>query len=161
MSESHTVLRSMRDLGLAAWFGGSLMGSVGLEGATGKLADPHEKALARVGGWTAWGPVNAAATATHLVGAVGLLAAGRRRAGTSAGVTVHGALTTLLTVAALASNVYSAQLGRRLSREGVMTEGDGGRASALAPQLAGAQQQLRVLQWVTPALTGGVVVLTA
>lgn len=160
MSERHTVLRSMRDLGLAAWFGGSLMGSVGLDGATRKLADPHDKALARVGGWTAWAPLNVAAAATHVMGAIGLLAARRRRPGTSSGVT--GTLATLLTVGALGSNVYSAQLGRRLSQQGVMTEGDGDRAaSGVTPQAIQAKRQLRVLQWVTPALTGGVVVLTA
>jgi hypothetical protein len=33
MAEDNTVARSLHDLGLAAWFGGSLMGAVGLNGA--------------------------------------------------------------------------------------------------------------------------------
>lgn len=33
MPERNTVIRSLHDLGLAAWFGGSLMGAVGLNGA--------------------------------------------------------------------------------------------------------------------------------
>ncbi|MFF2206234.1 hypothetical protein [Streptomyces sp. NPDC058145] len=33
MSGRNTVIRSLHDLGLAAWFGGSLMGAVGLNGA--------------------------------------------------------------------------------------------------------------------------------
>jgi hypothetical protein len=33
MSERNTAVRSLHDLGLAAWFGGSLMGAVGLNGA--------------------------------------------------------------------------------------------------------------------------------
>ncbi|CAM5474167.1 hypothetical protein SSPIM334S_01561 [Streptomyces spiroverticillatus] len=33
MTERNTFLRSAHDLGLAAWFGGSLMGAVGVNGA--------------------------------------------------------------------------------------------------------------------------------
>ncbi|MDT5205049.1 MAG: hypothetical protein QOD34_1685, partial [Mycobacterium sp.] len=33
MSTRNTVIRSLHDLGAAAWFGGSLMGAVGLNGA--------------------------------------------------------------------------------------------------------------------------------
>src|SRR4051812_21266058 len=33
LSERNTLVRSLHDLGLAAWFGGSLMGAVGLNGA--------------------------------------------------------------------------------------------------------------------------------
>ena len=33
MSERNTIVRLMHDLGAAAWFGGSLMGAVGLNGA--------------------------------------------------------------------------------------------------------------------------------
>ncbi|MEU6943126.1 hypothetical protein ABZ943_42090, partial [Streptomyces rubiginosohelvolus] len=33
MTERTTFLRSAHDLGLAAWFGGALMGAVGLNGA--------------------------------------------------------------------------------------------------------------------------------
>jgi hypothetical protein len=40
MAQVNTVARSLHDLGLAAWFGGSLMGAVGLNGAAG-AARPH------------------------------------------------------------------------------------------------------------------------
>lgn len=40
MSERNTVVRAMHDLGLAAWFGGSLMGAIGLNGAANESADP-------------------------------------------------------------------------------------------------------------------------
>jgi hypothetical protein len=33
VSERNTVIRALNDVGLAAWFGGSLMGVVGLNGA--------------------------------------------------------------------------------------------------------------------------------
>ena len=35
MSESNTVIRSMHDLGLAAWFGGSLAGAVSVNSLAG------------------------------------------------------------------------------------------------------------------------------
>lgn len=40
-STRSTVIRSMHDLGAAAWFGGALMGAVALNGATGDIADPR------------------------------------------------------------------------------------------------------------------------
>ena len=43
MSERNTVLRSMHDIGLAGWFGGSLMGAVGLNGAAAQAANPAER----------------------------------------------------------------------------------------------------------------------
>ena len=60
MAQDNTVARSLHDLGLAAWFGGSLMGAVGLNGAAGAV-DPAEQRL-RVAnaGWARWTPVNLA-----------------------------------------------------------------------------------------------------
>jgi hypothetical protein len=36
----NTVARTLHDLGLAAWFGGSLMGATGLNGAAAAVEDP-------------------------------------------------------------------------------------------------------------------------
>ena len=43
MSQRNTLVRSMHDLGLAAWFGGSLMGVVGLNGAASEAKSPTER----------------------------------------------------------------------------------------------------------------------
>jgi hypothetical protein len=40
MAQTNTVARSVRDLGLANWFGGSLMGAVGLNASAGAVSDP-------------------------------------------------------------------------------------------------------------------------
>ncbi|MET7443093.1 hypothetical protein ABZS63_39625, partial [Streptomyces sp. NPDC005568] len=76
MSDRNTVIRSLHDVGLAAWFGGSLMGAVGLNGAA---KDQGETARGRAriasSGWAKWTPVNAAAIGVHLFGGGGLLAA--------------------------------------------------------------------------------------
>ncbi len=41
MAADNTVSRSLHDLGLAAWFGGSLMGAVGLNGAAASVEEPR------------------------------------------------------------------------------------------------------------------------
>ena len=60
MSQTNTVIRSMHDTGLAAWFGGSLMGAVGLNGAAAKAKDPTERLELSSLGWARWAPVSAA-----------------------------------------------------------------------------------------------------
>ena len=43
MAEDNTVARSLHDLGLAAWFGGSLMGAVGLNGAAAAVDSAEQR----------------------------------------------------------------------------------------------------------------------
>jgi hypothetical protein len=38
--DNNTLARSLHDLGLATWFGGSLMGAVGLNGAAAVVDQP-------------------------------------------------------------------------------------------------------------------------
>ena len=68
MSERNTVLRSMHDIGLAGWFGGSLMGAVGLNGAAARAPNPAERLQIASAGWDRWSPVNLAAIGAHLAG---------------------------------------------------------------------------------------------
>ena len=68
MSERNTVVRTMHDLGLAAWFGGSLAGAVGINGAAADVPDKKLRLVVANAGWARWTPVNLAAIAAHLVG---------------------------------------------------------------------------------------------
>jgi hypothetical protein len=43
MTADNTVSRSLHDLGLATWFGGSLMGAVGLNGAAADVEEPKQR----------------------------------------------------------------------------------------------------------------------
>jgi len=45
MAQDNTVARSLHDLGLAAWFGGSLMGAVGLNGAAAVVDQSEQRLL--------------------------------------------------------------------------------------------------------------------
>ena len=58
MSERNTVVRSLHDLGLAAWFGGSLAGAVGINGAAADVTEPTQRLRVANAGWGRWSPVN-------------------------------------------------------------------------------------------------------
>ncbi|MET9324150.1 hypothetical protein ABZX75_28890 [Streptomyces sp. NPDC003038] len=162
MTERNTVLRSMHDIGLAAWFGGSLMGAVGLNGAARKIGgEPMPASRFASAGWAAWTPVNAAAIAAHLVGGAGLLGANRARLAYQSGVGASTMAKTVLTGAALAATAYSRVLGKRVELATSPDPQDAEAAADHPMELQQAQQQLTVLQWAVPALTAGVLVLNA
>lgn len=162
MNERHTIIRTLHDVGAAAWFGGSLMGAVGLNGASRDVDDSDDKLRVASDGWARWAPVSAAAIGAHLVGGIGLLLANRGRVRTQSGVGANTAVKTVLTLAAIGTTAYSGLLGARLARA-EKTHTDGGTVpSATTPDgIAAVQQQLRGLQWATPVLTAAIVALAA
>ena len=116
----NTIMRSMHDLGLAAWFGGSLMGAVGLNAAAGVVTDARQRSEVANAGWDRWTPVNAAAIGAHLLGGAGVLAANRDRLVAQRGVGAMTAVKTLLTGVALATTALARAEGRKVSdRSGV------------------------------------------
>jgi len=160
--EQHLLSRSLHDVGLAGWFGGSLMGAVGLNGATASLRDPSERATASTAGWSRWAPVNAAAIGAHLVGAARLLYTERARVRNQQGVGLSSAIKTGLTVAAVGTTAYSGVLNRKMAAAGpVRVQGATEPGIDTPPDVAATQKQLKAIQWAIPALTGGLVVATA
>ena len=59
-ANDNSLARSLHDLGLAAWFGGSLMGAVGLNGAAAQVEEPKQRLRVANAGWNRWTPVNLA-----------------------------------------------------------------------------------------------------
>src|SRR4051794_36112593 len=162
MNERDTVLRSMHDTGLAAWFGGSLMGAVGLNAAAAKADDPTERLEISSTGWDRWAPVNMAAIGAHLVGATGILASERRRVAGQKGVGAMTAAKTALTVAALGATAYSRMLGMRMEKaRDAAVEGVTEPAMQTPVDVQAAQRQQRVVQWTVPALTGALIAVTS
>lgn len=162
MSGQHTVLRSMHDTGLAAWFGGSLMGAVGLNGAAAQVDDPTERLEVASTGWARWTPVNLAAIATHLVGAAGILATESRRTAAQKGVAKMSAAKTALTAAALGATAYSRIQGRKMEQASrVPVEGITEPTTETPSQVASAQRRQRVAQWAIPATTGALLVISS
>ncbi|MFF5214518.1 hypothetical protein [Micromonospora sp. NPDC000442] len=162
MSDNHTALRSMHDLGLAAWFGGSLMGAFGVNGAAARIGDSTQRLPVASTGWNRWTPVNAAAIGAHLAGAVGELVTESPRMAAQAGVGRASTVKTALTVGALAVTGYSRLLGMRLAKAGQPSvEGITEPNQQTPANVASCQRQLKMLQWAIPALTGALIVVTA
>ncbi len=162
MSDNSTLTRSMHDLGLAAWFGGSLMGAVGVNGATAQAKDPQERTRLSSLGWARWTPVQVAAVATHAIGSIGLISANSKRVATDPGSAVNTKVKLVLTIAAAGVTLYSGVLGAKV--KAMQDEGAQGATEPAAdadPALASAQRQLKALQWAIPGLTGVLVVLGA
>jgi hypothetical protein len=162
MSERNTVVRSLHDLGLAAWFGGSLAGAVGFNGAAADV--PDEKLRLRVANaaWARWTPVNLVGVGAHLIGGAGILYANRSRVATQQGVGASTVAKLALTGAALAVTAYSRVLGKKLEQaDGEPVRGGTDPLPSTSPEVASAQKQLKVCQWLIPGLTGGIEVLNA
>lgn len=67
MSNCNTLIRSTHALGLAAWFGSNLTGTVRLNGAADAIADRTDRTTVAAS-WAKWAPVNAAAIGIHAIG---------------------------------------------------------------------------------------------
>ncbi|MBA2738847.1 MAG: hypothetical protein H0U47_04240 [Nocardioidaceae bacterium] len=158
----HTMFRSLHDVGLAAWFGGTLANAVALNPASAQAGSSTSSGRVANAGWDAWTPVNAAAIGSHLVGSVGLLLANRTRLATQEGVATMAAIKTGVTVAALGATAYSRLLGQRVSEQTDVPVESATEPSGRTPSdTANAQQQLSALQWAIPALTGLLIVVSA
>jgi hypothetical protein len=157
-----TYSHALHDLGLAAWFGGTLANAIALNAAAAEAGQPSDVGAVANAGWDRWTPANAAAIGLHLAGSVGLLARDTSRIQAQQGVGSMAALKTALTVGALGATAYSRVLGRKVSEHHTVPAESGTEPSAgTPPEVASAQRQLKALQWVVPALTGGLVVIGA
>jgi hypothetical protein len=162
MSERNTPIRSLHDLGLAAWFGGSLMGAVGLNGAArDEGGTPSAADRISANGWAKWTPVNAAAIGAHLFGGGGLLAVNAHRVATQRGVAASTTAKTLVTAAALAATAYTRVLGKKIELASSTDPADAEKAQQHPIDRDKARRQLACAQWAVPALTGCLVVLNA
>jgi hypothetical protein len=162
VAADNTVSRSLHDLGLATWFGGSLMGAVGLNGAAAVVAEPTQRLRVANSGWNRWTPVNLAGIAAHVAGGAVLLGANKGRVASQQGVAQATMVKTTLTGAALAATAWSRALGAKLDQAGeIPVEGATDPSIDTPEDVAKAQRQLKVLQWLIPALTGAVLVLNA
>ncbi len=158
----NTLSRSLHDVGLAAWFGGTLANAVALNAAAGEAGGASDTGRVANAGWDRWTPVNAAAIGAHLIGSVGQLRANRQRVANQEGVGGMSALKTALTAAALGVTAYSRALGRVVSDAGATPSRSGTKASKRAKaEVAAAQAKLDQLQWVIPALTGTLVAISS
>ena len=162
MSERNTLAHFMHDAGLAAWFGGSLMGAIGVNGAAADVDDPRQRARVANSGWSRWTPFNAAAIGMHLLGGAQLLRANKGRVATQKGVLANTNVKLALTAGALGATAYARLLGQKVIDAGdVPIAGGTEPTTGTPPEVAKAQKQLKALQWAIPGLTGAVMASSA
>jgi hypothetical protein len=141
------VARSLHEIGLAVWFGGSLMGATAVPAGAAAAPDPETRLSVEERVWTTWRPLQAAGIVMHLAGAVALTVANRRRIAGQRGVASVAVAKGAVTTAALGATVAAAALGRRAGEDRLD-------ARSKRPALAAAQ-------WAVAALTGAMLALDA
>lgn len=151
MANDNKVLRSVNELSLAAWFGGSLMGATGMRRASSVGGD---EIRAEGAGWSSWQPVQTAAIAAQLFSSAGLTFANRGRYFAQRGVASTSLARMVLTAGAVAATAGAASAGRELSEQAQRSEPD-------RDEVARLEGRTRMFQWLVPFLTGGMVVLDA
>lgn len=149
-----TAVRATHLVTNAAWFGGSLMGVVGLDAAARCAGGTRTQTEVTDAGWQAWGPVQGGAIALHLLSGLGIVADNRRRTLTHPPTTAAVVAKTALTGVALAATLGAARTGQALGDLRARSEDAAQPASAL-------EGRLRQLQWAVPASTAGLLVLDA
>jgi hypothetical protein len=160
MTERDPILKAMYDTGLAAWFGGSLMGVVGLNGAASAARDPRERLRISSIGWDRWTPVNAAAIGAHLIGGVGMRMS-ERPAGGEEGPPMKN-VKTALGLVALGATAYSRWLGMKMEKAREAPVAGVTEPSGEVPEdVRDAQRRQRMVQWTIPLLTGALIVVSA
>ncbi|CAA9257255.1 MAG: ABC-type Mn/Zn transport systems, ATPase component [uncultured Acidimicrobiales bacterium] len=159
-TSTNTVARAMNDVGMAAWFGGSLMGAIGLNGAAAVADAPSQRAKVANAGWARWTPANLAAIAAYTVGALQLTRVNKDRLTAQKGVAAAAGVKTVLSGLAMGATAYSRVLGQKVMDAGAPSvEGATEPNAATPPEVAAAQRQLKMLQWAIPALTGAMIVI--
>jgi len=159
---THPLIRSLHDLGLATWAGGSLMGAVGLNGAAAALDDPRERASAATAGWRRWAPVNAAGLGAHLIGATGLLITDWDRVRGQQGVAKSSAIKTVVTGVGLGVAAWSAVLNQKMTEAGAPPVKGATEPGPDTPDdVARTQRQLKMVQWANPLLATTLVALSS
>jgi hypothetical protein len=162
MDGDDTLARSIHDLGLATWFGGSLMGAVGLNGASAAVESKKDRVRVASAGWARWTPVNLAAIGSYLVGGAVLTWSNRDRLRVQKGVGQASVLKTGVSALALAATAYSRYLGQKIMDAGDVPVRDAVTPKEQTPpEVAKAQRQLKVLQWAIPAHVAALIVISS
>ena len=162
MSQRNTIVRSLHDLGAATWFGGTLMGAVGLNGGTAAARQPQERLRLSSVGWAKWAPVQWAGIVAHGVGGIGLILGNKSRIAGQPASRTNTVVKSAVTFAALGATVWSGLEGAVIAKhsdEGTQGVTEPGDDSSKA--LAAAQRKQKVLQFAIPVLTGVIIVMGA
>ena len=149
MARRELTARAFNELSLGAWFGGSLMGAVGLRRAAATATSRH---AAESAGWSAWQPIQTAAIVSQIVSGAAMTWGNKGRIAGQQGVATASLVRTGVLAASGLATVLAARSGRRAAE--AAKSGDTAGAEA-------AERRNRALQWVVPSLTGTLLVIDA
>lgn len=162
MAERNTWARAIHELGLGAWFGGSLMGAVALNAATKQVSEPTERLPVANAGWARWTPLNAVGIAAYVGGGVALMWGNKGRLAGQQGVAGATLAKNIVSLVTLAATGYSRVLGQRLMEYDKVPVADGTTPVPDTPaEVRAIQRQLKILQYAVPAHVGCLIVLNA
>lgn len=162
MKDRNTWARTLHDLGLATWFGGSLMGAVGLNAAAKQASEETDRLAIANAGWARWTPVNAAGIGAYVTGGAVLMWANKGRLGGQSGVARATIAKDVLSAVTLAATAYSRVLGQRLMEQPKVPVQDGTTPVSETPSdVRNIQRQLKVLQYAIPVHVAGLIALSA
>jgi hypothetical protein len=154
----NSVARVMNDMGLAAWFGGSLMGAVGLNGAAATTDRPARVSNA---GWNRFAVVEVAAMGAYAIGGLIITKDNRARIGFQRGVASTAGAKAGLTGLAMVATAYAAVVGSNVAKreeEGADLAGPSDSGPAPSDEVAAELRRLKLAQWAVPVLTGAIIV---
>ena len=156
------IARSIHDLTAGAWFGGSLMGAIGLNGAAAEAKNPQERTRLSSLGWKKWAPIQTAAFGAHILAGLAVTWENKGRLAEQHGVARLTIYKTVVTLAGAAVTLYAGMVGKKVHElAGEGAEGATEPKADAAPELQSAQRQLKFLQWSIPFFAGWVIVLGA
>lgn len=163
MTEFDNVARALNTVGLAAWFGGSLMGAVALRDVDDGSGAPGSGA--ENDAWARWSPVQAAAIGAHLLGAAKLATTNKGRVAGQKGAGKVAVFKAVCTAGAIGATVYASRLGKEVHDASASSVTDLRSADNDHGPPAGASadtvRKLRAAQVAVPVLTGAMLVADA
>lgn len=155
------MVRAVRDAGLAAWFGGSVMGVVGVNRAVQDLSEPAERLAFVDQAWDRWTVPGALAIAAHLLGSAAMAWGHDSRLLARRGVPTQLLVRGGLSAAAVAAT-GAARVTRKQAVSAALNAAHRSDQAETAPvEAAKPQQRLRITEYAVPLLTGAVVAANA
>lgn len=161
-NKQSSFARTIHDLGLGIWLGGSLMGAVGLNRASAEPKDPSERGRVANAGWSKWTPINLAGIAAYVLGGMQLMRANKGRLAAQQGVGSMTLAKNIVTGVAFVATGYARVLGQQVMKHGDVPVEDATTPLPETPEeVAQAQRRLKILQWAIPAHVAALIALNA
>ena len=170
MSDEHVLAQALHDLGAAVWFGGSVMGVVGVNSSGADLEAGIDRVRVASSAWNRFAPIQWAGIAATVGAGLRLTQVGGRRLALQEGFGRTGAVKAAVTLLGAAATAYAAYCGQRIGTlaEDVHERGeplevrDATRPTAATPaEIARWQGRQRLVQYAVPLLAGANIALNS